>query len=361
MSLPHLPAPATEIAARVRSFAVSALRLRIDSVQRIREGGSRRLFYRLQGPGGSVVGAYGEDVPQLAAFVAHTRYFARQALPVPQLLAWDLSRQMYLMEDLGPWTLSAKLGHWSPAESLSALERCLRWLPALQLLGLEGWCNGTLPAAGEMDSAHWEADLRLFVERFASRAASQTLPLPADVEADLRTFARRLSVLPAQAYCLRDFQPRNIMWPERDAPKFIDYQDALRGPVAYDLVSLLYSPDAHLDEAAQGALREVYRKALSRWGIMLSAAELEQMCVLLIWARRLQALGAYARIVEEKGDASFLQKFPPALRTLRDLLQRGQFPQGLEAWTNWLHEVLAAANLDSLRSRTISTCASDSS
>ena len=62
----------------------------------------------------------------------------------------------------------------------------------------------------------------------------------------------------------------------------------------------------------------------------------------LVLMRRLQALGAYGRIGLQGGKPQYLQKIPPALETLRELLAAGHFQMGLPALEAWLGSVLTA-------------------
>jgi aminoglycoside/choline kinase family phosphotransferase len=61
----------------------------------------------------------------------------------------------------------------------------------------------------------------------------------------------------------------------------------------------------------------------------------------VVLVRRLQALGAYARIAVAEGKSAYLDKIPPALETLRGLIGGGRLRLGLPRLEAWLWQVLA--------------------
>jgi aminoglycoside/choline kinase family phosphotransferase len=172
-------------------------------------------------------------------------------------------------------------------------------------------------------------------------------PLDAAVRRDLGALLARLEALPREHFCYRDFQSRNILWrvrPEGEGPVFLDYQSARRGPLAYDLASLLYSPDTGADEQERTLLTEAYLMALEEQGMGVEREAFFAGFYPLVLVRRLQALGAYARLAVGRGQVAYLDKIPPALATLRELLAQGRFSFGLPALERWLEQVFAESD-----------------
>ena len=146
---------------------------------------------------------------------------------------------------------------------------------------------------------------------------------------------QELGRLDRKHFCYRDFQTRNIMWHD-DAPVFIDYQSGRHGPLAYDLAALLFSPDSGLDDPGRTILIGDYLDALSARGVLRSRDEFEQELYLAVTVRRLQALGAYARLAYGQGQTQYLEKIPPAWVALRSLLERNLICAARPALRKWL-------------------------
>ena len=334
--------------ADLTALAEPVLGGRVDQAASMPGGGSRRAFHRLSGPGGSAVGVIGEDIDEVRAFLDFTRHFAARNLPVPRILAEDATRGMYLMEDLGTDNLAESLARWrrEPGGGVRAAEALLevvRWLPAFQVRGGEGM-DGLLPAnAGALDGTVFRGDLRRFLTHFLPRFALRPAPVTPAVQSAMDTLVARLDALPREHFCYRDFQTRNIMWARREGregPVFLDYQSGRRGALAYDLTSLLHSPETGADEELRERLIDVYLESLADCGVVLAREDFLADFYPLVLIRRLQALGAYAELGVTRNRADYLERIPPAVAGLRALLEAGRFDFGLPALERWLEAVL---------------------
>ncbi len=311
-------------------------------------GGSDRLFYRFRAGTRSWVGVLSGHAPELRAFLAFTAHFAAADIPVPVILGADPAHGLYLMEDLGEDSLAARLQHWRAepgggARALEAVRNVVQWLPVIQVRGGRDLDYSLCFEGQELGRAAFEADAAHFLAEYVPRFVLRPGP-DAAVRADLARLMERLDAVPRAHFCYRDFQCRNIMWP-RGAPVFLDYQAGRRGPLPYDLVSLLYSPDTGLAEAERDLLVADYLEALAGEGVRVEREPFLRDYYAFVLVRRMQALGAYARIAVSLGKSDYLAKISPAVRTLRDLLARGRFALGLPALEAWLRDVLDAATV----------------
>ena len=146
-------------------------------------------------------------------------------------------------------------------------------------------------------------------------------------------------------FCYRDFRTRNIMWVQRDGkegPVFLDYQSGRRGALAYDLTSLLHSPETGADEPLREQLLDLYLDSLAACGVALAREDFLADFYPVVLMRRLQALGAYAELGVTRNRVDYLERIPPAVTALRALLEAGRFGFGLPSLEAWLGEVLAA-------------------
>ena len=126
-----------------------------------------------------------------------------------------------------------------------------------------------------------------------------------------------------QVLAHRDFHSRNLMLTKENNPGVIDYQDAVNGPISYDLVSLLKDcyikwpkdeinawVDVYLDELAARDFDQGFeRKEFQRWFDLMGVQ------------RHLKASGIFARLSHRDGKHVFLKDIPRTLSYIVDLKQ----------------------------------------
>ena len=129
-----------------------------------------------------------------------------------------------------------------------------------------------------------------------------------------------------QVYVHRDYMPRNLMVCEQN-PGVLDFQDAVIGPYAYDLLSLFKDafiswPQAQVD----GWIAEYGREARAA-GLAIPADD-AQLRIDVDWIgvqRHLKVLGIFARLKHRDGKAQYLEDAPRFLNYLHEVLPR--YPQ----------------------------------
>jgi aminoglycoside/choline kinase family phosphotransferase len=139
----------------------------------------------------------------------------------------------------------------------------------------------------------------------------------------------------------RDFHSRNLMVVGDRNPGIIDFQDALRGPVGYDLVSLL--KDCYISWPRERVVKWVseYRALLrskgdaGAWLSGADDAEFLRWFDLIGVQRHVKVLGIFARLWYRDGKAGYLKDLPLTLEYVRDTCARyeelGEFSRFLEA------------------------------
>ena len=353
----------------LNKLARQALGTNYGRITPMEGGGSHRRFYRMAGPLASgvasespalppsLVGVAGEDRDEMKAFIAYTHHFAGKGIPVPRLFAETPDAGAYLLEDLGDEHLAERLRSWRASGygtlALNALNQVVGWLARIQVRGGQG-LDFSLAADGasgnghtppELDGRVFRADLEGFITHYALRYGPDGGRVPEAVQADLTQLVGRLEALSREHFCYRDFQARNIMWRKStdcsEGPVFLDYQSGRKGPLAYDLASLLFSPDTGADEVERDLLIQAYLKALADLGAPQDEQRFLDGFYPIVLVRRLQALGAYARIGHSQGKPEYLEKIPPALATLGELRSQGRLNLGLPALEAYLDAMLA--------------------
>jgi aminoglycoside/choline kinase family phosphotransferase len=370
--------PDAEELAALRRLAERAAGVTVSEPELLVGGGSYRRYYRLRAEGDtawdalekasatstmrlrthSAIGVLTPNLPEARAFVGFTRHFLAVGLPVPQLYADEADGGRYVVEDLGDDTLRDRLAEWRAdgqggggARTTEALALVMRTLARFQVRGARGLDPALCFEGRELGGDAFRADIAVFLTHYVPRFVLCPGP-DADVLADIERLIRSLDAQPREHLVHRDFQTRNIMWPSENAggrnavanhagPVLLDYQGARFGPLGYDLASILYSPDTGLTDAERPPLIAAYLDALAAEGVPQERAAFQRGFAAVVLVRRLQALGAYARIAVQEGKPAYLEKIPPALDAFGALLWSGMFALGLPHLERWLLRALS--------------------
>ncbi len=292
-------------------------------VEPLVEQGSDRSFWRLCAPTGApaataVLMRTTADDPDLARYLAVGRFLQAEQLGGPRLLAADMERGAVLMEDLGDATL-----HRLATTTLDPLGDLYR--PVIDLL-VDLQTRGTAvlsrcPEAGDRlfdyDTLRWETDY--FRQRFLVELCGVPAGETAALDDDCARLARAALGQPV-VLMHRDFQSQNILFHDGQV-RLVDFQGMRRGPLLYDVVSLLRDPYVDLPAAERGPLLAYYRDRLAaRGGPDLDPILLCRMAAVAGLQRIMQALGAFAFLSRVKGKAWYAQWIPSGLRQLNELL-----------------------------------------
>jgi len=247
-------------------------------------------------------------------FVAVARMLAAAGLHSPALFAEALDEGFLLLSDLGTRTyLSALTEATAPALYAAATGALIRW----QLSSRQG----VLPA---YDEALLRRELDLFPDWYIARHVGVPLE-PAQRDTLSNTFRRILDNNLAQprVYVHRDYHSRNLMVSDPN-PGVLDFQDAVYGPITYDLVSLLRDAYVDWDEALQIDWAARYwqraRAAKLPVGDDFGAfwRDFEWMGV----QRQLKVLGIFARLYHRDGKDGYLKEMPRVMRYVRKASSR---------------------------------------
>ncbi len=239
---------------------------------------------------------------------------SRAGLHAPEIQAADPERGFVLMEDLGDRTLLPELSE-ATVDRLygSALDALL----AMQLRA----DASDLPA---YDEARLVAEMELMPKWFLERHLGFTPECEQwdVIESAFRALLNSARLQP-QVFVHRDFHSRNLLVTERDSPGIIDFQDAVRGPITYDLVSLLRDCYIEWPEARVNAWVEDYRLKLVDAGLCtLGPAAFLRAFDLMGLQRHIKVLGIFCRLWYRDGKAAYLLDLPLVWKYTRDVGRR---------------------------------------
>ena len=247
-------------------------------------------------------------------FIHVANLFGDAGVHVPHIIARDLKQGFLLLPDLGTETWLTVL-NVDNADTL--FNKAMDALVRIQRISQPN----VLPV---YDEALLRRELELFPEWYLGRhlglEVNDGLRARLDQVFDLlvsRALAQK------QVYVHRDFMPRNLMDTDPN-PGVIDFQDAVYGPVSYDITSLF--KDAFIswpEERVLGWLEQYWRKARAA-GVPVPASfdDFLHDCDLMGAQRHLKVIGIFARICHRDGKPKYLEDVPRFFAYLRTVIAR---------------------------------------
>lgn len=305
---------------------------KVESFTLLKGDGSGRKYWRLAGGGQSAIGVYGPDSLENRAFLEFSRHFRRAGLPVPEIHAENPALGLYLQEDLGDQTLFGFLAETRtpgefPSAAIALYEQVVQVLPRFQIEAGRSLNYDVCYPRASFDQRSILWDLNYFKYYFLRLAG---VPFnEQELEDDFQRFAAFLLEAGQEYFLYRDFQSRNIML-RGGEPWFIDYQGGRRGPLQYDIASLLFDAKADIPVPVRGRLLATYLDAAAAIA-PISRERFLHYYPGYVFVRIMQALGAYGLRGFYERKTHFLQSIPYAIENLDYLLATIELPVRLPA------------------------------
>ncbi len=247
-------------------------------------------------------------------FIAIAEWLVERDFAAPAILACDLDQGLVLIEDFGDIRLRETVDA-APDEELSL------YAPAIDLLvRLRAEPAGPVPP---YDRAVLKREAELFVEWYCPAVGIEPDLAGWDAAWKL-VFDHAVTETPVTV--LRDYHAENLMLvgPDRSLG-LLDFQDALAGHPAYDLVSLLQDARRTVDPAVEAAMLERYRAAADAGENFMNAYHV------LGAQRNAKILGIFTRLWKRDGKPHYATMCPRVWAYLeRDLAQPVMAP--VAAW-----------------------------
>ena len=297
----------------------AGLSLDLASLRPASADASFRRYFRVdarQGPSLILMDAP-PDKEDSSPFVHARQVMAAAGVHVPAIVREDLALGFLLLEDFGDRTYLDELNsdsatrlYGDASTALVSLQRASR--------------PGVFPA---YDRAVLLRELQLFPDWYLSRHKEQTLStIDRRILDDAFETIIARTVAQPQVYVHRDYHSRNLMVLDAHGanPGVIDFQDALYGPITYDLVSLL--KDAYIawdeEQILDWSIR--YWERARKAGLPVAPAfgdfysDFEWMGL----QRHLKVLGIFARLYYRDGKDRYLADLPRVLKYTLEVLRR---------------------------------------
>ena len=280
------------------------------------DASNRRYFRLASGEESYIVAEAPPATEKNAAFVAVRNILAQAGVKVPCIYAVDLDRGYLLLEDLGDSSLLPEL---SSDMVDGYYQQALAILQKMAGMDINGWSDGFY------DLALLSEELGRFKAWFVEALLGYTLD---EKERELiqrfNTSLINSALEQPRVLVHRDFHSRNLMLQESGGLAVIDFQDAVVGPVSYDLVSLLrdcyirWPADrvrewarAYFEETqSKGALPDVDEAQFLRWFDWMGLQ------------RHIKVLGTFARLHLRDGKPGYLDDLPLVIAYVEEILKK---------------------------------------
>ena len=289
----------------------------------IAASGSSRKYYRIVTDKRTLIGTYSENTEENEAFLTFSKHFHDLGLNVPEVFTVNESKTCYLQSDFGDDNLFAHVQKSLMAGGfgenvIQFYKQALKHLVKLQVLGHKGLDYSKAYPTERFDRQAIIDDLNYFKYYFVKPHEEIDFN-ETRLGKDFKAFADFVSHAPCDFFMYRDFQSRNIMIKDNEL-YFIDFQGGRKGPLNYDVVSLLYQVKAQIPQAIRDELIQYYKEELKQF-VDPEEVKFDLYQPYFVYLRLLQVLGAYGfrGLIQKK--SHFIESIPYALKEIQALAQ----------------------------------------
>ena len=248
-------------------------------------------------------------------FVRVTSLFEKAELTVPHVYEKNEDKGFLLLDDLGDKTYLSALNEDNARELMEkAIDALVKWQSISE--------PGVLP---EYDRTLLSRELSLFPEWYIGKHRGKTLD--ERQSALLKVCFERIlqnNLAQAKVFVHRDYMPRNLMVMKSGGPGILDYQDAVYGPVSYDIASLLRDAFISWGETFVIDMTIRYWDKARKAGIPVPEdfgvfwKDVEWMGL----QRHLKVAGIFARLYYRDGKTKYLEDTPRFINYIRQTAHR---------------------------------------
>jgi aminoglycoside/choline kinase family phosphotransferase len=287
---------------------------------------SFRRYFRVDTANGScIVMDAPPDKENCEPFVRIARLMLDAGLYAPRILAWDEPQGFMLLDDIGSQTMMDVINRDDPQANHGLYMRAVDALLTLQ----QSSRPSVLPA---YDEALLQRELSLFPDWYLTQHRQLQIDSAQREMLDktFKTIIQRNLAAPS-VYVHRDFMPRNLMMPHDPAEQrlgVLDFQDAVYGPITYDIASLMrdafltWEEDVVLDVTIRywERARKLGLMDFEDWhndfGAFYRAVEWMGL------QRHLKVAGIFARLTLRDGKPKYLADAPRFINYIRTTASR---------------------------------------
>lgn len=313
----------------------------IIGTNKLTGSGSSRLYFRVNTDKNSYIATYSTNTEENNAFLFFSNHFRKKGLPVPEILATSDDKCCYIQSDLGDVSLFdyVKKSLQNKFYDETTIEHYKKAITNLVDFQIKGNQNLDYSVAYPTPSFNKESiidDLNYFKYYFL-KLNEEIVFNETRLNHDFQRLADFAMEAPSDYFMYRDFQSRNIMIKD-NTPFFIDYQGGRKGPLQYDIVSLLYQVKAQIPDYLRNKLLSFYKEKLSNY-LNVEDVHFDKYYKTFVLIRLLQVLGAYGfrGLIQKK--SHFMESIPYALNELMILKENFYFSIELKELSSVLNQM----------------------
>jgi aminoglycoside/choline kinase family phosphotransferase len=292
------------------AWAASALGVEQIELEPVSGDASFRRYFRLTTEKGSLILMHAPpEREDSRPFVDIARRLRAAGIRAPEILRFDLDQGFGLLEDFGDVLYREVLDE----DTVDALFPDL--LAILEAMAQRVQTAGLPP----YDERLLQSELNLFTDWYLERHRQR--PLQGDERSLWANLCRTLvdsAQQQAQVFVHKDFHSCNLLQTDQ-GPGVIDFQDGVRGPVSYDLVSLLW--DRYISWPRE-RLEDWMREARRRLAPAVAEAEWIRQCDWMGMQRNLKIVGIFARLNYRDSKQGYVEMIPRFYEYLLDVSSR---------------------------------------
>ncbi|MGE5339474.1 MAG: aminoglycoside phosphotransferase family protein, partial [Gemmatimonadota bacterium] len=281
----------------------ATLRLVPESLRPASADASFRRYFRLDAGTATVIAMDAPpDKEDSGPFVRVAALLQAAGLHAPRVIAQDLAQGFVLLSDLGTTTyLTALNDNTADALFADAIDALIRWQQASR--------STVLPP---YDEALLRRELNLFPDWYIARHLCRTLSATQRqvLEDAFRAIVEACLSQPC-VYVHRDYMPRNLMVSDPN-PGVLDFQDAVYGPITYDVASLFRDAFVSWSEerVLDWTIRYWEKARRARLPVDADFADFWRAFEWMGLQRHLKVMGIFARINYRDGKPQYLADTP---------------------------------------------------
>jgi hypothetical protein len=294
--------------------------LALSSLAPASSDASFRRYFRLASAseyGATLIAVDAPPPEKCREFAQIARMLSDAGVHAPRVLECDFDHGFMLLTDLGTRLYISELDPNDPARATplmrDAIDALLRWQSTSR--------DGVLPP---FDEAFLRREMELMPEWYLARHLGRQIDDHARGVLD-RTYALLIASARAQpqVFMLRDFMPRNLMICEPN-PGVLDFQDAVYGPITYDIASLMRDAFISWDEEFELDCFVYYWERAKKAGLPVDPdfGEFYRQIEWMGLQRHIKVLGLFARLHYRDGKPRYLTDLPRFLGYARKVSER---------------------------------------
>ena len=307
------------------SQVAPAQQLEVSSVRIASADASFRRYLRVNlanGTASRIIMDAPPDKENSAPFVRIAKLLTGAGLLAPEVLAWDEAQGFMLLTDLGSDTMMQGMDTSDPQANLP------RYMQAVDALLL--WQTASRPSVlPAYDAALLNRELALFPDWYVAQHRTTTLNdrQRSVVDKAFALIVQRNLAAPS-VYVHRDFMPRNLMLSSPARLGVLDFQDAVYGPVTYDVASLMRDAFLSWEEEFVLEVTVRYWERARKLGLMDFDGWSEDFGAFyraVEWMglqRHLKVAGIFARLTLRDGKEKYLADAPRFIHYIRSACNR---------------------------------------